>query len=408
MHFPDVNSQHKHLSLDDVSTLPSHLHLPLTTISTIIPRYPHSLRPVCNVGVVIFSHSPHFPRAPTHHQITCIMKFPATITLVALAFQIAIRESYSLDVDSVFRFTDNKRKVPRVAFKRAKNKFNARDADKLMAMLGLPLPGMSDMAISDAKTVPLFRSKVSKGCDDDVGHGNKPSGGTVTKVIKDYDDDGHPHPQPNNNDEGGNVKPGNNSGGKPHNGGNINVKPEPDNVVGDNNDKPDNYDDEEEDDDDEEEEEEEGDTESKGGDKDIGTGDGDTSTGDEDTNSDIKDTGDGDGGTVPEGGSSPPFGGMFDCNAITDGTGITMGPQTDLAGKLDAVFYPVFIEKEEVLEFVEQVMRDVVRLHMAGCDIEAEAKGVAPTPQANATIFNIVMGDTMESPSLGGESSMCL
>eukprot|EP00544_Gedaniella_sp_CCMP2646_P000317 CAMPEP_0202507122 /NCGR_PEP_ID=MMETSP1361-20130828/51553_1 /ASSEMBLY_ACC=CAM_ASM_000849 /TAXON_ID=210615 /ORGANISM="Staurosira complex sp., Strain CCMP2646" /LENGTH=596 /DNA_ID=CAMNT_0049141225 /DNA_START=172 /DNA_END=1962 /DNA_ORIENTATION=- len=128
---------------------------------------------------------------------------------------------------------------------------------------------------------------------------------------------------------------------------------------------------------------------------DNGVGDGTVTTDNGDGNNGNGGTGDGSDGNDS---GTPTSGGAINCDAIREGTGPMWGPQENLNGELQAVYYPTAVEETEVMAFIYNVMNNTVRIWMAGCDLAS--RGVAE-PELNATIFNVVMEQTMKSISRG-------
>mmetsp|Transcript_21275 Transcript_21275/g.38651 ORF Transcript_21275/g.38651 Transcript_21275/m.38651 type:complete len:563 (-) Transcript_21275:178-1866(-) len=124
-------------------------------------------------------------------------------------------------------------------------------------------------------------------------------------------------------------------------------------------------------------------------------GDGTVTTDNGDGNNGNGGTGDGSDGNDS---GTPTSGGAINCDAIREGTGPMWGPQENLNGELQAVYYPTAVEETEVMAFIYNVMNNTVRIWMAGCDLAS--RGVAE-PELNATIFNVVMEQTMKSISRG-------
>jgi hypothetical protein len=128
---------------------------------------------------------------------------------------------------------------------------------------------------------------------------------------------------------------------------------------------------------------------------DNGDGDGTVTTDNGDGNNGNGGTGDGSDGNDS---GTPTSGGAINCDAIREGTGPIWGPQENLNGELQAVYYPTAVEETEVMAFIYNVMNNTVRIWMAGCDLASRRLA---EPELNATIFNVVMEQTMKSISRG-------
>ena len=99
---------------------------------------------------------------------------------------------------------------------------------------------------------------------------------------------------------------------------------------------------------------------------DNGDGDGTVTTDNGDGNNGNGGTGDGSDGNDS---GTPTSGGAINCDAIREGTGPMWGPQENLNGELQAVYYPTAVEETEVMAFIYNVMNNTVRIWMAGCDL---------------------------------------